>query len=104
MKQDSNKISRVYALSRDQLELIRIHERFNDVISIVDVKLLVAVGKFPKRLSTCPRPACATCFYVSAYRKPCRYKGHENKAILERMKHLTGETAHANVVMSSVLG
>ena len=91
-------------LTKDQIELLQIHERFNHVISIADIQLLAAAGHFPKRLSTCTRPACATCYYGKARRKPWRSKGKNNKAILERMRKMPGEIAYTNIMTSSVPG
>ena len=89
MKQDVKIISKALSLSQDQLELLRIHERCNHVISIDDIQLLTA-AKNPNLLATCPRQACATYCYGSSHRKSWRDKGHHNNDIIDRMKHVPG--------------
>ena len=92
------------ALSKDQLEPLRTHEKFNHVVPIADIQLLDAAGHFPKRLSKCTRPACATCCCEAAQKKLWRSKGKHNKAILDKMRTLQGEIAHVDIMTSSVPG
>ena len=63
LSKDLNLMRTSSTLSNDQAELLRIHERYNHVLSIADIQLLAASGKFPSRLSKCTRPVCATCCY-----------------------------------------
>ena len=81
-------------LNKDQQELLRIHERHNHVILILDIQALAAASHFPKTLSKCARPDCATCYYGAAERKPWRSKGKLNKAILDSIRTFPGEIAH----------
>ena len=71
------------------MELLRLHEKHNHVISIEDLQLLEEACHFPKLLSKCARPACATCFYG---------KGKHNRSILERMQKLPGEISHTDIM------
>ena len=104
IQQDVKQICTKDTLDRNQRELLQLHECFNHVISITDLQLLAAAGHFPKRLSTCTRPACATCCYGKARKKPWRSKGKHNKAILDCMRKLPGEIAYTNIMTSSVPG
>ena len=81
LQEDAKQTCTKETLDKNQLELLQLHERFNHVISIADLQLLAAAGHFPKQLSTCTRPACVTCCYGKARRKPWRSKGKHNNAI-----------------------
>lgn len=104
VQEEARMIGTSETLSKDQTELLRIHERYNHVISIPDIQILAAAGHFPSRLAKCTRPACATCCYGSAQRKPWRSKSKQNKAILDKMRTLPGEIAHTDLMTSSVAG
>ena len=65
-QEEAHRIGTTSTLSKDQLELIKIHERCNHVMSVADIQLLAATGVFPKRLSKHTRLACATCYYGAA--------------------------------------
>ena len=56
-------------LLKDQIELLKIHERYNHVISITGIELLAAVGYFPKRLLNCTRLAYAIYCYGATQRR-----------------------------------
>ena len=73
-------------------------------MSVADTQLLAATGMFPKRLSKCTKPACATCYYGAAQHKLWRTKGKYNERILTKMKTLPGEIAHTDLMTSSVPG
>ena len=66
--------------------------------------MLAAAGHFPKRLSKCTRPACATCSYEASRRKPWRTKVKHNKAMLESIRTLADGIAHTDITTSSVPG
>ena len=104
VQEEARRIGTASTLTRDQQELLRIHERCNHVTSVADMQLLSATSVFPKRLSKCTRPACATCCYDAAQRKPWRNKGKHNESILQKMKTLPGEIAHTDLMTSSVPG
>ena len=91
-------------LDKNQLELLQLHERFNHVISIADLQLLAAAGHFPKRLSTCTSPVCTTCCHGKVRSKPWISKGKRDKAILDQMRKLPEEIAHADIMTGSVPG
>ena len=63
VQKEARRIGTTSTLAKDQLELLRIHERYNHVMSVADIQRLAASGVFPKRLSKCTRPACATHCY-----------------------------------------
>ena len=69
VQEEAKMIGTADTLSKDQSELLRLHERFNHVIYIPDLQTLAAAGHFPKRSSKCTRPACTSCCYGSAQRK-----------------------------------
>ena len=104
VQEEAKLIGTAETLSKDQGELLCLHERFNHVISIVDLQILAAAGHFPKRLSICTCPACASCYYSLAQHKAWRSKGKHNKAILDQMRTLPGEIAHTDIMTSSVPG
>ena len=58
-----------HSLSKNQRELLSIHNRLNHEVSIKDTQLLAAAGYFPKRLATCSRPQCCECHFGKAHRK-----------------------------------
>ena len=70
LQKDIKNIGTADDLTKDQIELLKMHERHDHVISTPDIKLLAAAGCFPKRLARCTHPACATCCYGYAHRKP----------------------------------
>ena len=91
-------------LNKNQLELLKIHERHNQLMSIANIQLLVATRTLPKRIYKCTRPACATFCHSAAQRKSWRTKGKHNERILQKIKTLPGEIAHTDLMTSSVPG
>ena len=53
-------------LSKDQMELLNIHNRFNHQLPIKEIQILAEVGYFPKRLALCRYPQCCACQFRKA--------------------------------------
>ena len=104
VQEEAHQIGTASTLNKDQLELLKINERHNHVVSVAEMQLLTANVIFPKSLSKCTRPACAAYCYCAAQRKPWRTKGKYNESILQKMKTLPGEIDHADLITSSVPG
>lgn len=57
--------------------LHRYHQIFGH-ISFCRLRDMAKVGVIPKRLETCPTPACSACLYAKATRKPYRGKTRQD--------------------------
>ena len=70
VQEEARRIGTTSIISKDQLELLKIHDRHNHVMSVVDMQLLATTGIFPKRIYKYTRPTCATCCYGADQCKP----------------------------------
>ena len=69
VQEEARRIGTASTLNIDQQELLRIHERFNHVMSAYDIQLLAGTDVIPKSISKCTRQACAACCYGADQRK-----------------------------------
>ena len=53
------------------MELLRFHHQFGHV-SFLKLQQMAKLGTIPKRLATCPVPACSACLYAKAIR--CKWR------------------------------
>lgn len=94
----------VNTLSKDQQELLDIHEKTNHCISIKELQLMAKEGKLPNRLSTCNPPLCPSCLYGKAHKRPWRTKGKHRRHIRRECDTLPGKATSSDTFEATVPG
>ena len=98
---------RTDTLSKPQRQLLAIHRKSNNFLSIKEIQAMAIQDVYPKNIGTCPRPVCAQCLYGKAHKRPWRTKGKKISTI--RRERLAtdppnGITCSTDTFVSSVPG
>ena len=91
-------------LSRDQEELLALHEKTNHCVSMQDLQTLAIKGHLPQRLALCPRPVCSGCLFGKAHKRPWRYKSGKKTIRSTNKAEKPGDYVSVDTFCSSVDG
>jgi hypothetical protein len=64
-------------------KLLRYHQKFGH-LSMRALQMMAKLGIIPSRLKDCPVPACSTCIYAKAMKRPWRNKSRSNYEEIEK--------------------
>ena len=63
VEESTKRIRTAELLTKDQVELLWLHKKYNHVILIANLQILAIVGRFLKKLAKYIEPAYTTCCY-----------------------------------------